>query len=89
MSTFREIIGCRCGMQHHCGEAFSQKSKQPLEKAREGTIYCSYVDMIQCNGHRTFITLINTFMIIYWAKLYWELVSYYERNSNFYEHYLH
>lgn len=40
MSTFREIIGCRCGMQHHCGEAFSQKSKQQLEKARERTMYC-------------------------------------------------
>lgn len=37
MSTFREIIGCRCGMQHHCGEAFAQKSKQPPEKAGEGT----------------------------------------------------
>lgn len=47
MSTFREIIGCRCGMQHHCGEAFSQKNKQPLEKARDGTIYCSYVDRLQ------------------------------------------
>lgn len=48
MSTFREIIGCRCGMQHHCGEAFSQKNKQ---KSKGGTIYCSYIDMMQRDRH--------------------------------------
>lgn len=64
MSTFREIIGCCCGMQHHCGEAFSQKSKQPPEKARERTIYCSYADLIQCDRHRYFMAFINNTLAV-------------------------
>lgn len=41
MSTFRETMWCRSGMERYYAGAFSQK--QPLEKNTKRTVCCSYV----------------------------------------------
>lgn len=57
MSTFRETMWCRCGMERYYAGAFSQK--QPLEKNTKRTMCCSYANMNHVIGIY-FTLLINT-----------------------------
>lgn len=56
MSTFRETMWCRRGMERYYAGAFSQK--QPLEKNTKRTVCCSCVNTNNVIGIY-FVSLIN------------------------------